>query len=211
MFPLDPVSYFAFLGSVFVLALTPGTDNIYVLTRTLSQGKAAGLLAASGIALALMVHVAAATLGLGQLFLSAPRLYEAVRYLGIAYLLYLAYGAMTAAATAPEIDERQHGPARHRIVGQAALLCLLNPKLLVFFVAFLPQFTEAARGSMTLQLFFLGTSFALESLTVFVLMIFLVAPLRGLLLSHAGFWRWQGRATGAVLAALAAWLILSEI
>jgi arginine exporter protein ArgO len=82
--PLDPGLYLTFLGSVFLLALAPGTDNIYVVTRSLSQGKQAGMLAGLGIAIALSLHVTAATLGLSQIFLASPGLYLAVRYLGIA-------------------------------------------------------------------------------------------------------------------------------
>ena len=136
MFPIDAGVYTAYLGTVFLLAITPGTDNIYVLTRTLSQGRAAGFLAASGIALALVIHVTAITLGLSQLFVAAPNLYLAVKYAGIAYLLYLAWKAFATDEQAISLRAANGGLPKFKIIRQAATLCLLNPKLAIFFIAF---------------------------------------------------------------------------
>ena len=210
MFPIDPAVYTAFLGTTFLLAVTPGTDNIYVLTRTLSQGRAAGFLAASGIALALIVHVTAITLGLSQLFLASPDLYAAVKYAGIGYLLYLAYRAFAVDGEAIRLKASNGGLAKLRIIRQAATLCLLNPKLAVFFIAFLPQFTDPGRGGMALQLFVLGLSFSLLSLGVFSTAILCVAPVGKALQSSPLFWKWQGRVAGSVLAAMAIWLVAAE-
>ncbi|WP_455372700.1 LysE family translocator [Limibacillus halophilus] len=206
--PLDPGLYLTFLGSVFLLALAPGTDNIYVVTRSLSQGKQAGMLAGLGIAIALSLHVTAATLGLSQIFLASPGLYLAVRYLGIAYLLYLAYRAFSAPAEEPALSAGASGPSGGRIIREAALLALLNPKLAIFFIAFLPQFTNPAGGQLAYQLFALGLTFAVESLAVFALLVLFVSPLRDWLIGRAAFWRWQSKITGAILLSLALWLLL---
>ncbi len=210
MFPIDPAVYTAYLGTVFLLAITPGTDNIYVLTRTLSQGRTAGFLAAAGIALALVIHVTAITLGLSQLFLAAPNLYLGVKYAGIAYLLYLAWKAFTTEDDAISLRASNGGLPKFKIIRQAALLCLLNPKLAIFFIAFLPQFTNPAAGPMGLQLFTLGLSFALLSLAVFSTAILCVAPIGQALQSSPAFWKWQGRVSGSVLAAMAIWLVTAE-
>ena len=210
MFPVDPAVYGAYLGTVFLLAITPGTDNIYVLTRTLSQGRSAGFLAAAGIALALVIHVTAITLGLSQLFIAAPALYTGVKYAGIAYLIYLAYRAFTADEGAISLRAARDGLPKFRIIRQSATLCLLNPKLAIFFIAFLPQFTDAARGPMSIQLFVLGLSFALLSLATFCLAILCVAPIGKALQSSPLFWKWQGRVSGSVLAAMAVWLVTAE-
>ena len=210
MFLVDPAVYSAYLGTVFLLAITPGTDNIYVLTRTLSQGRSAGFLAAGGIALALVIHVTAITLGLSQLFVSAPKLYLAVKYAGVAYLIYLAYRAFMTPESAISLRAANGGLSRLKIIRQAATLCLLNPKLAIFFIAFLPQFTDPGRGGMSTQLFVLGLSFALLSLAVFSLAILCVAPIGKALQSSPLFWKWQGRVSGSVLGGMAVWLVTAE-
>ncbi len=210
-FPIDPTLYMAYAGVVVLMALTPGTDNIYVMTRTLARGRAAGFLAASGIALALIVHVTAITLGLSQLFLSAPELYAAVRWAGIGYLLWLAWRAFSASPDT-ELGTGTNGMAssRARVVGQGFLLCLLNPKLAVFFIAFLPQFTSPEAGDMSLQLFTLGVTFAAISLMVFSTAILFIAPIGDALRQRSGFWKWQARISGGVLGGMALWLALDE-
>jgi threonine/homoserine/homoserine lactone efflux protein len=210
MFPIDPAVYIAYLGTTFLLAITPGTDNIYILTRTLAQGRTAGFLAASGIALALVGHVTAITLGLSQLFVAAPTLYAVVKYAGIAYLIYLAYLAFTTDEQAISLKSTNGGLPKFKIIRQAAMLCLLNPKLAIFFIAFLPQFTDPTRGSMTVQLFVLGLTFAVMGLGVFCLAILCVAPIGKALQSSPAFWKWQGRVSGTVLASMAVWLVAVE-
>jgi len=210
MFPIDLAVYSAYLGAAFLLAITPGTDNIYVLTRTLSQGRHAGFLAAIGIALALVGHVTAVTLGLSQLFVAAPKLYSVIRYAGVVYLLYLAFKAFTTRENVISMPVGNGQLGKAKIIRQAATLCLLNPKLAIFFIAFLPQFTDPGRGSMTVQLFVLGLSFALIGLGVFCLAIVCIAPIGEALRSHTLFWKWQGRVSGTVLAAMALWLVAAE-
>ncbi len=211
MLPIDPTIFIAYSGVVVLMALTPGTDNIYVITRTLSHGRAAGFLAASGIAIALVAHVTAITLGLAQLFVTSPELYQAVRWSGIAYLGWLAWKTLRATPDTG-LEEGSNGKAdtRIRVVGQAFMLCLLNPKLAVFFIAFLPQFTSPDSASMTLQLFTLGLTFAVISLALFCLAVVFIAPVGELLRSKPGFWKWQARISGTVLGGMAAWLALDE-
>ena len=211
-FPLDPATYSAFVVTALLLALVPGTDNIYIATRTLSQGRRAGLLAAAGVAMALTAHVALITIGLSQLFLSSPESYTAVRWFGVAYLLYLAYRAFTAQPETAwlETHAAPDRTAAKRIIAQGFMLCLLNPKLAVFFIAFLPQFTDPAAGAMTMQLLILGVTFALCGLGTFLVMIAAIAPLGSWLRRHPAFPVWQGRVTGSVLGAMAAWLAFED-
>lgn len=208
--PIDPTLFVAYAGVVVLMALTPGTDNIYVLTRTLSHGRSAGFLAASGIAIALTVHVTAITLGLSQLFLSAPALYAAVRWAGIAYLLWLAWRAFRSNPDTELGNTETAKSSRLRVVGQGFMLCVLNPKLAVFFIAFLPQFTSPENGSMSLQLFTLGLTFALISLAVFSAVIMFVAPIGDALRHRRSFWTWQARISGSILGGMALWLAFDE-
>lgn len=206
---MDPAIYATYVGVVAVLAVMPGTDNVYILTRTLSQGRRAGLLAATGIAMALSCHVGAVTFGLGQVFLTSPALYQAIRWAGIVYLVFLAWQAFRSANEARwDTDKSDRALCASRIIAQGFTLALLNPKLAVFFIAFLPQFTEPATGSVTVQLLVLGMTFALLSLVIFTTMIFAVEPLGHWLRRHSSFPAWQARATGGVLGIMAMWLAL---
>jgi len=203
---IDWQLYSVFLSVVFFLAITPGTDNLYIMTRTLSGGKEAGFLAALGIALGLVVHITAVTLGLGQLFLNAPHAYRFVRWLGIVYLLYLAFHAYTAKNQVLSTPSQIEKSPKYKIIKQAMTLCLFNPKLLIFFVAFLPQFSNPAIGLINTQLFILGFSFAIESLLVFMGMVVFIAPLGRFLRTNPKFWQWQGRVTGFVFVTMALFL-----
>lgn len=210
---IDPAVYLAYCGTVVLLALAPGTDNIYILTQTLSRGRHAGLLAALGIAGALCIHVTAVTFGLAQLFVNAPTLFQAVKWAGIAYLAWLAWGAFRSAGAASwqigaTADHRAAGAGR--TIAKGFALALLNPKLAVFFIAFLPQFTDPTAGGITLQLLTLGITFAVISLSLFTAMIFVVAPMGDWLRRHPGFPVWQARLTGTVLGGMAFWLALDE-
>lgn len=210
---IDPTVFIAYCGTVVLLAIAPGTDNIYILTQTLSRGRHAGLLAAVGIAAALCVHVTAVTFGLAQLFVSAPALFQAVKWAGIAYLAWLAWGAFRSAREASwDVDAEGGNPSTsaRRTIAKGFTLALLNPKLAVFFIAFLPQFTDPASGAMTLQLLTLGITFSVISLALFTSMIFAVAPLGSWLRRHPGFPVWQARLTGTVLGGMAVWLALDE-
>jgi len=200
---MDLNLYVAFTGVVILLAITPGTDNLYILTRALSEGRRAGFLAALGIAFGLMVHITAATLGLSQVFKNAPVAFSVIRWAGIVYLAWLAYQAWQTRVTKISTAKNPAPLGQVKIIRDAMTLCLLNPKLLLFFIAFLPQFTNPAVGSMNVQFFILGVTFAVESLTVFVLAVIFVAPLGGYLRQHPQFWNRQGKVTGVVLGAMA--------
>jgi len=203
---IDWQLYSAFLGVVFLLAITPGTDNLYILTRTLSDGKEAGFLAALGISFGLVFHITAATLGLAQLFQNAPGAYAAIRWLGILYLLYLAFQVFRAKNKVLSTSDQVENLPKYKIIKQAMTLCLFNPKLLIFFVAFLPQFSNPTIGPINTQLFVLGLSFAIESLLVFLGMVIFVAPLGHFLRTRPQFWKWQGRITGFVFVTMALFL-----
>jgi len=198
---MDWTLYWAFVATAFALAVTPGPDLTYVIARSLAQGRGAGLLATLGIAGALVVHVTLITLGLSRVFLSLPWAYAAVKIAGAAYLIWLAVQAFRAGAT-PHVALATARPLT--ILRQAALSCLLNPKLAVFFIAFLPQFTNPAAGPITPQLFFLGVSFAAIGLTVLASAALAFGPVGSALARHPAVWKWQSRFTGTVLAGLAA-------
>ncbi|WP_337997658.1 LysE family translocator [Oleispirillum naphthae] len=198
---MDWTLYWAFLAAAFALAVTPGPDLTYVIARSIAQGRGAGLLATLGIAGALVIHVTLITLGLSRVFLALPWAYAAIKIAGAVYLIWLAAQAFRAGA-APQAALAAARPLV--ILRQAALSCLLNPKLAVFFIAFLPQFTNPAAGPITPQLFLLGVSFAALGLTVLASAAIAFGPIGAALARHPAVWKWQSRFTGTVLAGLAA-------
>jgi threonine/homoserine/homoserine lactone efflux protein len=152
-------SLLLFVTGAAILLAIPGPAIMYIVSRSIGQGRAAGLVSAMGIATGTLFHVAAATLGLSALLASSALAFQFVRYLGAAYLIYL--GIRVLRGGDGQMLEAARGEQRlARIFGQGVLVNLLNPKTALFFLAFLPQFIEPARGHATLQIFELGVLFA---------------------------------------------------
>lgn len=138
-----------------VLIAIPGPNHLYIATLSASQGRAAGIAASVGVELGTLVHVALAAAGLSYLVAASATAFTVVKYAGAAYLFYLAWKAWRAK---PSPDEPRV-VARHslaRVLGQGMLINLLNPKVILFFVAFVPQFLDPGRGAIWSQVVVLG-------------------------------------------------------
>lgn len=160
----------AFFGISALLALTPGPDNLFVLLQSAQRGWRAGLCVVLGLCLGLVLHTSAVALGLAALLAASSLAFTVLKLLGAAYLAYLAWQALRApasvgagAAGAP----RAGAGSALRMVGRGVLMNLSNPKVLVFFLAFLPQFADPARGRVAPQILLLGLLFMLATLLVF--------------------------------------------
>ena len=143
-----------------LLLLVPGPAVLYITSRSIGLGRAAGLVSAMGIAVGTLVHVAAATLGLSALLVSSASAFTFVKYAGAAYLIYLGVRTFRS-RDAATLDPSREPISLRSIFGQGVLVNLLNPKTALFFLAFLPQFVDPVRGHATLQIFELGVLFAL--------------------------------------------------
>ena len=143
-----------------LLLLVPGPAVLYITSRSIGLGRAAGLVSAMGIAVGTLFHAAAATLGLSALLVSSAATFRFVKYAGAAYLIYLGIRTLRRreAATPDPAGARR---SLSSIFGQGVLVNLLNPKTALFFLAFLPQFVDPAMGHTALQIFELGVLFAL--------------------------------------------------
>ena len=158
MFP-DHASFLLFLSAAVVLLAIPGPAVFYIVGRSIDQGRSAGLVSALGIGVGTLFHVAAAVLGLSALLMSSVSAFSTVKYLGAAYLVYLGVQKLR--------REESFEPSRaatrdtlSRIFRQGVVVNVLNPKTVLFFFAFLPQFVDRSRGSAAQQILFLGTLFA---------------------------------------------------
>ena len=164
MIALETASVF-FAASV-ALALAPGPDNIFVLTQSALYGRGAGLLVTLGLCTGLLFHTAAVSLGLAAVFATSAIAFNAVKIVGAGYLLYLAWHAFHAGAA--HIPQRGNGnPGFRRLYARGVLMNSTNPKVAIFFLAFLPQFADSSRGSLTPQLMLLGAIFMAATLLVF--------------------------------------------
>ena len=162
----DASSMALFTVAAITLLVIPGPSVLYIVTRSVDQGRAAGLASVGGIHVGTLVHVAAAALGLSALLVSSATAYNAVRWLGAAYLVWLGVRRLlardeeVAAAAGPEA--RRHGLGR--VFAQGVVVNVLNPKTALFFFAFLPQFVDTSRGSVRLQVVVFGVAFVLLGL-----------------------------------------------
>ena len=158
-------SYAAFLVAAFALCVTPGPDMMFIVAMGGRGGPRTGVLAAAGVACAMFVHTVAAALGLSALFLSLPALYHALRWAGAAYLLYLAVKAFRDRGVVVE-EGGAAEPGRRRAFWQGAVTNLLNPKVILFNVAFLPQFVDPGLGHVREQFLVLGLTITVMGFAV---------------------------------------------
>ena len=153
-------SLLLFVTGAAVLLVIPGPAVTYVVSRSIGHGRAAGLVSVLGIVAGTLCHVVAAALGISAVLASSALAFQFVKYLGAGYLIYL--GIKTLGTGDQRSLEAAGGETRlARIFGQGFLVNLLNPKTALFFLAFLPQFVDPARGHVTLQILQLGMLFAL--------------------------------------------------
>jgi threonine/homoserine/homoserine lactone efflux protein len=157
---IAPSSLVLFMTGAMLLLLVPGPAVLYITSRSIGLGRAAGLISAMGIAVGTLFHAAAATLGLSALLVSSASAFTFVKYAGAAYLIYLGIRTLRS-GDAATLDPSREPISLRRVFGQGVLVNLLNPKTALFFLAFLPQFVDPARGHATLQIFELGVLFAL--------------------------------------------------
>jgi threonine/homoserine/homoserine lactone efflux protein len=145
-----------FAAAAYVFALFPGPAVLYVVTRSIEQGRIAGVVSVAGIASGNLVHVVAATLGLSPVLMSSATAFTVVKYAGAAYLIYLGIREIVDRSEEDRRDDAAPHRGRSRLYGQGVLVATLNPKTALFFLAFLPQFVDPSRGSVTGQIALLG-------------------------------------------------------
>lgn len=160
---------FLFLLAAMTLTLAPGPDNIYVLTRGISQGKKAGLVAAAGFSSGLIFHTLLAVLGFAALIKAYAPAYHALQYASAAYLAYLGYRTLRSASAgiALAANGDEPGVPLKRIYWQSVLANMLNPKVTLFFIAFLPQFVRPEAGPVPVQMLVLAMVFILQAFAIF--------------------------------------------
>ncbi len=159
----DTTSLLIFMAASITLAIIPGPAVLFIIARSLEQGRLAGLVSTLGISVAGIVHVTLAALGLSALVLQSALMFSIIKYIGAVYLIYL--GIKTLFSKQPVIKDITVEPMKHRqLFWQGFIVNLFNPKTAIFFLAFLPQFVNPANGSVTLQFIILGLIFVILAL-----------------------------------------------
>jgi threonine/homoserine/homoserine lactone efflux protein len=162
---LDASTLTTFVLAGLLLNLTPGPDVLYIVARSTSQGRAAGVVSVLGIVTGCLVHIGAAAAGLSALMVQLPVAYQVVRWAGAAYLVWLGVNSLLRERKQLELRAVERQPLR-TIYLQGVITNVLNPKVALFFLAFLPQFTNPARGPLAVQFLLLGLLFNFNSLFV---------------------------------------------
>jgi threonine/homoserine/homoserine lactone efflux protein len=148
-------TFLLFVTASLALVLIPGPNHLYITARGLAQGRAAGMASALGVEAGTLVHIAAAAAGLSYVIAQSATLFAIVKWAGVAYLVHLAVRAFTAKDAEGEARKLAQQPLR-KVFLEGVLVNVLNPKVTLFFLAFLPQFVDPAAGSPALQIMVLG-------------------------------------------------------
>ena len=166
-----------------VVVATPGTGVVYTLAAALGRGARAGLIAATGCTLGIVPHVVAAVSGLAAIMDASAVAFQSLKYAGVAYLLYLSWATLRD-RSALVVDESTAAPSAGRVVARGVLLNVLNPKLTIFFFAFLPQFVPVGTSGTTVRMLQLSGVFMLVTLAVFAVYGLAAAAVRQQVLSR---------------------------
>ena len=207
MIPSDGM--LVFIGVAFALAVVPGPDNIFVLTQSAVHGRIAGLVVTLGIALGLFVHTTAVALGVAVIFQSSQYAFSALKYVGAAYLLYLAWQVFTSSGGKLYCEKTKSERASRQFL-RGFTLCISNPKLTIFFLAFLPQFVIPENGAIIGQFYRLGALMVLVTLVVFGTVAIAAGSLREWIKSPPRTQAWLNRISGIVFVLLALKLAFAE-
>jgi threonine/homoserine/homoserine lactone efflux protein len=196
-------AFLVFTGAALLMALTPGPNMVYLISRALCQGRTAAVVSWVGVVLGFTVHMVCAAVGLSALFLAVPMGYELLRLAGACYLLWLAWQAVRPGARSPFEARDLPAEPRRKLFTMGLLTSILNPKVAIFYLSVLPQFIAPEAGSVLVQSLVLGTTQVLIGSTVNLLVTLGAAGLAAWF-AHNRLWlAVQRYVMGLVLGALA--------
>ena len=198
-----------FLLTTLVIVASPGTGVVYTLAAGLSRGWRASVLAAFACTLGIVPHLIAAMMGLAALLHASALAYEIVRYAGVAYLLWMAWQTLREQG-ALKVETTADPRSGWRVLVDGVLINVLNPKLSIFFVAFLPQFIAADEGSPLTRMLELSGVFMAMTFVVFALYGLFAAAMRDKVVGRPEVMAWMRRSFAAAFVALGAKLALTE-
>lgn len=213
-------SLLAFFGVAVLLALSPGPDNLFVLMQSIQRGWRVGIAVVVGLCLGVVVHTTAVALGLAAVFAASSIAFTVLKWCGAAYLAYLAWGAWRAPVSAEKsgVGAADNASLRTEVAGKELLVMvrrgvvmnLTNPKVLIFFLAFLPQFADPTVGPVGPQIFVFGAVFILAAFLVFGAIALFSGAFGNLLLRSPRAQYWLNKITAVVFVGLAVKLATAQ-
>ena len=198
-----------FLITSLIIVASPGTGVLYTLAAGLSRGSRASVVAAFGCTLGIVPHMAAAIMGLAALLHTSALAFQTLKYLGVAYLLYMAWNALKERG-ALKVDKEVDARSAMQVIVHAILINVLNPKLSIFFFAFLPQFVNTDEAHPLSRMLELSGVFMLMTFAVFVVYGLFAASVRNQIISRPRVLTWMRRTFAAAFVALGAKLAFAE-
>ena len=198
-----------FILASLALALAPGPDNLFVLSQSALYGSRSGLLVTLGLCTGLLLHIAAATLGVTAIFQTSLLAFNLLKAAGAAYLVFLAVQAFKASAAGLKVGPHSGFDARE-LYFRGIIMNVTNPKVALFFLAFLPQFTDGTRGSVAPQMLLLGSFFMASTLLVFGAVACFAGYLGDRLQRSSAMQKALNRVAGSIFFGLAARLLMTE-
>ncbi len=206
---LTPENLIAFFSASILLGLAPGPDNIFVLTQSARHGRRAGMAVMSGLCTGLIAHSTAVAFGVAVIFQTSEPAFTLLKYVGAAYLVYLAWQAFR--APVKPIAAGAAGAARYgKLYRRGIIMNITNPKVSIFFLAFLPQFADPARGPVQIQILCLGGLFIVATILVFGGIALLAGTLGQWLNRSTSIQKALNRVAGVVFIGLALKLATTE-
>lgn len=196
-----------FLAASMAITLAPGPDNLFVLSQGITRGRSAALITAIGMCSGISVHTTAAAFGLSAILSSSPVAFHLIKICGTAYLLFLAWKTLQ---PRPAIHLAAEQPPIATLFRRGFLMNVLNPKVALFFLAFLPQFLTPETPHPALQMLFLGVVFMAQATLIFSLIAFFAGGIGSYLLTRPRIARYFDWLTAGIFASLAIRLALAE-
>lgn len=202
--------FWLFALASFMLNITPGNDMLYVITRSTTQGIRAGIISSLGIMVGCLVHILAAVAGLSAIMARSALAFDIIKYAGAAYLVYLGLSAIIKKQNKLEMKKDLAVLPNRKLFWQGVITNVLNPKVALFFLAFLPQFVSIDSGNTGAQILFLGIWFDVSGTLVNILVALLFGKIGEWLSQSSRFMVWQQRVSGLLLIALGIKVALSS-
>ena len=207
---IETTQLLLFLGATFLLCLAPGPDNIYVLTQGLTKSKKAAIITTLGLCSGLIIHTSAAVLGISVIFQTSELAFSIVKYIGAAYLLYIAFQVFKHRNERLDLTVQNSTSELKKLFIKGFIMNVLNPKVSIFFLAFLPQFVNIQEGNVSIQMFILGLIFMIMTLFVFSVIGITANVLSLKLLEKPKIVKYMNISTSFILLSLGLKLALSQ-
>lgn len=208
---MDYAYWAVFLAAAIALNLSPGPDLIFILSRTFASGKAVGIASSAGVCTGALVHVGAAALGLSAILATSITAFNIVKYIGVTYLVYLGIKNLRCPGTSLKLsNESTQHLSPWNAFKQGMLVDILNPKVAIFFMAFLPQFVRPEFASVPLQLAGLGILVILIGFPIECIFVLLASKIAQVLQNNGAISTWLDRFLSSILIGLGIKLALYE-